>query len=187
MIPTRMSCRVISSRQTEIGWVTTPLIFIAGTVVLIGVLHFGWFANYYRRLFPVGLSPVAINLLWGGWLLLSLFSMWWSFRLKRVALDGETIHISDFLTHEDLPLGEILEVSENRWLKIHPITLEFAGATAWGHAVHFMPKIRFLVPGWVSHPIVAELRDRVRWTRLNQRVGDKLQQDALALPREAEP
>jgi len=182
-----MSYRVISSRQTEIGWVTTPVIFIVGTALLIGVFHFGWFPAYYRRLFPTGLSPVGVDLVWGGWLLLSLFSLWWSLRLKRVAVDGETIRLSDFLTEASLPLGEILDVSENRWLKIHPVTIEFAGATPWGHAVHFMPKIRFLVPSFVSYPIAGELRDMVRWARLNQRVSDKLQQDSMGLPREMEP
>ena len=57
-----MSYRVISSRQTEIGWVTAPLIFMAGTALLIGVFHFGWFAAYYCELFPAGLSPVGVNL-----------------------------------------------------------------------------------------------------------------------------
>ncbi len=182
-----MSYRIISSRQTEIGWVTAPLIFMAGTVLLIGVLYFGWFPVCFRRLFPAGLSPVGVNLVWGGWLLFNLFSLWWSFRLKRVAVDGETIHISDFLTRENLPLGEILDVRENRWLKSHPVTIEFAGATLWGHSVHFMPKIRFLVPGWVSHPIVGELRDMVRWAKIGQRVSDKLQQDAMGLPQRNEP
>lgn len=184
MMATRMSYRVISSRQTEIGWVSAPLIFMAGTALLGGIFYFGWFPATYRRLFPAGLSPVGVNLVWGGWLLLSLFSLWWSFRLKRVAVDGETIRLSDFPT---LPLGEILDVSENRWLKIHPVTIEFADATPWGHSVHFMPKIRFLVPSLVSHPIVAELRDMVRWARLNQRISDKLQRDAMGLPRGSEP
>jgi hypothetical protein len=102
-------------------------------------------------------------------------------------VDGEAIHLSDFLTEATLPLDEVLDVSENRWLKIHPVTIEFAGATPWGHSVHFMPKIRFLVPSVVSHPIVAELRDMVRWARLNQRVSDRLRQDVLGLPRETEP
>jgi hypothetical protein len=177
-----MSYRVISSRQTELSWIIGPLFFIVATALLIGTLYFGWFAAYYRRVFPDGLSPVAANLFWGVWLLFCVLSLWWNYGLKRIAVDGESIYISDFLQHTKLPLGEILGVSENRWFKTHPVTIEFAGATPWGHHVKFIPKARFLVPNWVSHPIVGELRDMASWAKRSQRVSDKLQQDSLALP-----
>ena len=181
----RMSYRIISSRQTEFGWVTGPLFFVAGTVLLIGIFYFGWFADYYRRLFIVPISPVQLNLLWGGWLLACVFSLWWNFRLKRVAVDGESIYVSDFFQQMKRPIGDVLGVTENRWLKIHPVTIEFAGETPWGHYVRFMPKVRFLVPSFVSHPIVGELRDMVSWAKLNERVSAKLQQEAVpALERE---
>lgn len=180
-----MSYRVISSRQTEFGWVTGPLFFIAGTVLLIGIFYFGWFADYYRRLFIVPISPVQLNLLWGAWLLACVFSLWWNFRLKRVVVDGESIYVSDFFQQMKRPIGDVLGVTENRWLKIHPVTIEFAGETPWGHYVRFMPKIRFLVPSLVSHPIVGELRDMVSWAKLNERVSAKLQQETVpALERE---
>ncbi len=181
-----MSYRVISSRQTEVGWVTTPLCFVAGTILLIGVLHFGWLADYYQTLFPDGLSPVSENLVWGAWLLMGVLSLWWGYRFKRVGLDADSIYLSDFLQQAKLPLHEILSVSENRWIKAHTVTIEFAGATPWGHYVKFMPKIRFLVPGWISHPIVADLRDRVSWAKLDERVAAKLQGDPPALPPEGE-
>ncbi len=181
-----MSYRIISSRQTEAGWVTTPLCFLAGTILLIGVLHFGWLADYFRKLFPAGVSPVGENLAWGAWLLLSVFSLWWSYRFKRVALDDDTIYLSDFLQQAKLPLREILSVRENRWIKAHTVTIEFAGATPWGHYVRFMPKVRFLVPGWISHPVVADLRERVSWARLNERVTAQLRHDPV-LPEEREP
>ena len=173
-----MSYRVISSRQTELGWVTSPLIFLAGTVLLIGVFNFGWFTAYYRTVFPGGLSPVEVNLAWGGWLLFSLFSLWWTYRFKRVAVDGESVYLADFLQRDKLPLREVLDVTENRWVKTHPVTIEFAGATRWGHRVRFIPKRRFLVPNLVSHPSVLELREMVRWAKLNDRVTAKLQQDS---------
>jgi len=182
-----MSYRVISSRQTELSWIIGPLFFIVATALLIGTLHFGWFATYYRRVFPEGLSPVAANPFWGAWLLFCVLSLWWNYGLKRIAVDGESIYISDVLQRAKLPLGDILGVSENRWFKTHPVTIEFAGATPWGHYVRFIPKARFLVPGWVSHPIVGELRDMASWAKRSQRVSDKLQQDSLALPPEAEP
>jgi hypothetical protein len=184
----RMSYREISSRQTEFGWVIGPLLCVVGTVLFIGIFYFGWFAEYYQRVLPTPLSPVALNLFWGGWLLACLFSLWWNIRLKRVAVDGESIYVSDFLQQMKRPLDDVLGVTENRWLKIHPVTIEFAGETPWGHYVRFMPKVRFLVPSFVSHPIVGELRDMVSWAKLNERVSAKLQQDAApSLEPEREP
>lgn len=86
-----------------------------------------------------------------------------------------------------MPLSDILAVSENRWIDLHPITIEFASSTPWGHFIKFMPKIRFLVPQWFSHPIVAELRDMVYWAKAGQRVTDKLQQEANTFPLSAAP
>jgi hypothetical protein len=181
-----MSYRIISSRQTEAGWVTTPLCFVAGTILLVGVLHFGWLADYYQTLIPDGISPVTENLVWGAWLLMGVLSLWWSYRFKRVALDDEAIYVSDFLQRAKLPLREILSVRENRWIKAHTITIEFAGATPWGHHVKFMPKIRLLVPRLISHPVVADIRERVSWAKLNERVAVQLQHDPSAMPPESE-
>ena len=101
-----MSYRVISSRQTELSWIIGPLFFIVGTVLLIGTLYFGWFARLLSPSpFPDGLSAVATNLFWGAWLLFCVFSLWWNFGLKRVAVDGESIYISDFLQRAKLPLA----------------------------------------------------------------------------------
>ncbi len=181
-----MSYRLISSRQTQAGWVMGPVLFVVGSAFFAGMFCLGWFEVIYHGMFRNGLSPVAMNLFWGAWFLLWLLSLWWNYRLKRVAVDGDSIYVSDFLQSVKLPLSDILGVTENRWIKTHPVTIEFAGATPWGHYVRFMPKIRFLVPQWVSHPIVAELRDMVRWAKAGQRVSDRLQQDSLALPPEPE-
>jgi hypothetical protein len=174
-----MSYRVISSRQTQAGWVVGPVLLVVGTVFFAGMFHLGWFPGIYRNMFPHELSPVFVNLFWGVWFLLWFLSLWWSFRLKRIAVDGDSIYVSDFLRSVKLPLSGILAITENRSIKAHPVTIEFAGATPWGHYVKFMPKIRFLVPHWISHPIVAELRDMVYWAKAGERMSDKLQQDSL--------
>jgi hypothetical protein len=49
-----MSYRVISSRQTELSWIISPLFFVVGPILLVGTLYFGWFAVYYRIAFPHG-------------------------------------------------------------------------------------------------------------------------------------
>jgi hypothetical protein len=174
-----MSYRVISSAQTWAMKFVGPAGFILGAAFFAGMFYFGLFAELYRAMFEGGLSPALIDLFWGMWCLGTLFTAWWGYRLKRVAVDGDSIYISDYFQEAKLPLSDILKVSENRWIQLHPITVEFAGRTPWGHYIKFMPKIRIFVPQWFSHPIVPELRDMVYWARADQRVTDKLQQDSL--------
>jgi hypothetical protein len=88
-------------------------------------------------------------------------------RLKRVQLDGGTLLVSDYRTTIRVPAGDIEEVTENRWISMHPVTLHFRRPTEFGSEVVFMPKVRPF--GFVSsHPVVAELR------ALAQGRGDRL-------------
>jgi hypothetical protein len=176
-----MSYRVISSAQTLSVKLSGPLVFVLGAGFVGAMVYFGAFPQIYRALFRGGLSPVALDVFWGMWCLGTLFACWWGYRLKRVAVDGDSIYLSDYFQEVELPLSDILAVTENRWIDLHPVTIEFASETPWGHYIKFMPKVRILVPQWFSHPIVAELRDMVYWARASQRVAGKLQMDA-ALP-----
>jgi hypothetical protein len=181
-----MSYRVISSGQTFMVKLLGPVIFGIGALFFAGMFYLGLFPDLYRAMFHGGLPPALINLFWGMWCLGALFSLWWGYRLKRVAVDGESIYISDYVTQDKLPLSDILEVTENRWIDLHPITIEFASRTRWGHFIKFMPKVRVFVPKWFSHPIVAELRDMVYWAKAGQRMSDKLEHESLTLSPEPE-
>ena len=173
-----MSYRVISSGQTlAVKWLG-PATFLFGAAFFAGMFYLGLFAGLYRQMFHGGLSPAIMNFFWGMWSLGTLFALWWGYRLKRVAVDGDLIYISDYFREVKLPLSDILEITENRWIDLHPITIEFASSTPWGHYVRFMPKVRILVPQWFSHPIVAELRDMVYWAKAGHRMTDELQRDA---------
>ena len=176
-----MSVRVISSSQTWPRWVLGPVLFVASTIAAAGKLYLGWFPAYDRQLFAHGLPPAAVSLFWGIWFLFWLLSLWWTLRLKRVAIDRDWIYVSDFRQSVKLPLSDILGIRENAWIKSHPVTIEFAAATPWGHYVRFMPKIRLLL-GWTPNPMVAELRDMVNRAKANQRMTGKLQQEAYTTP-----
>jgi hypothetical protein len=99
------------------------------------------------------------------------YSLWWSFILKRVAVAGDSIYISDYSREVRVPLSAITEVTENRWLKLHPVSIAFDRETPWGSSIKFMPKMRFLAFGWVSHPVVAELRDLAFTARAGGKPG----------------
>jgi len=81
--------------------------------------------------------------------------------LKKVQLEGDALIVSNYLRETRVPLSEIQEVTENRWINIRPVTIRFRSDTEFGASITFMPKVRpFLFLR--SHPIVAELRELAR-------------------------
>ncbi len=78
-------------------------------------------------------------------------------RLKRVWVEGPWLHVSNYVREERIPLASITSVTENRWVNIRPVTVEFRTPTGFGHRIVFMPEVRWLL-FWRPHPIAAELR-----------------------------
>ncbi len=89
---------------------------------------------------------------------------WFCVRLKRVELDNAALYISNFAREIRVPLQDIEDVTENRWVNIHPVTVHFYRETEFGSSIVFMPEMRWFA-FFRSHPIVAELRDAVRRAR----------------------
>ena len=87
----------------------------------------------------------------------SAFIWWAGVRLKRVRMDARALHISNYSTEIVVPLANVAEVTENRWLNTHPVTIRFHSDTEFGSQVTFMPKIRWFA-FWSSHPVVEEIR-----------------------------
>jgi hypothetical protein len=85
---------------------------------------------------------------------------WFCIRLKQVRIDDEALYISNYLKEVRVPLRDIAEVTENRWVNIHPVTIAFQSDTEFGRSILFMPQIRWF--GWSSHPVVGELREAAR-------------------------
>ena len=59
-----------------------------------------------------------------------------------------------------MPLRDVSEVRENRWVNIRPVTITFHHDTEFGRSIVFMPTMKLLLP-FTSHPVVAELRAAV--------------------------
>lgn len=88
--------------------------------------------------------------------------IWWScIRLKRVRMDDRALYISNYSTEISVPLVNVAQVSENRWVNIHPVTIQFHAVTEFGSQVVFMPKTRWFA-FWSSHPVVEEIRAAVQ-------------------------
>ena len=90
------------------------------------------------------------------WITGTSFILWLAIRLKRVRLDARNLYVSKGLREIAVPLEEISQVTEIRWINAHPITIHFKNATACGTNIMFMPTRRLAL--WSAHPIVAELK-----------------------------
>jgi hypothetical protein len=90
------------------------------------------------------------------WIFGSLLLWWACAPLKKVRIVGRELCMSNYLKEICIPAEQIVEVTENRWVNIHPVTIRFRDDTPFGRTVRFMPKTQLL--GFLSHPIVKELR-----------------------------
>jgi hypothetical protein len=105
-------------------------------------------------------APLPPEMKWGflgATLMGTMIIWWWCIRLKRVSLSGDSLVISNYVREITVPLHELRDVTENRWVNIHPVTLHFRSDTDFGQSVMFMPKARWFA-FFSSHPIVGELR-----------------------------
>jgi hypothetical protein len=100
----------------------------------------------------------------GATVLGGLFLYWGCMRLKRVDLDEDSLYISNYLREVRIPLRDIEEVTENRWINIRPVTVEFRRDTEFGSRITFMPKTRWW-GFWLAHPVLGELEAAARRSR----------------------
>jgi hypothetical protein len=147
----------ISSMQTFIMKVIFPVVWITafgfGTLML-------WLDAMHDK---VG-APPPDEMKWQFlliWIIGTTFISWLSLPLKQVRVDSTNLYISNYLKEVSTPLKNISDVTENRWINIHPVTIHFRNPTEFGHKITFMPTVRFFAL-WSSHPIVEELK---RWAR----------------------
>src|SRR5437867_3558726 len=102
---------------------------------------------------PPAVKWVFLGVWFGGSALI-----WWTcVRVKRVRVDAAYLYVSNFRTEVRIPLAALVRISENPWLNPNLVTLEFRMPTAFGQRIDFMPKARWFVSPWTSHPAVAEL------------------------------
>ena len=80
--------------------------------------------------------------------------------LKRVRLgdDGQTLLVSNYFQEWEVPAGLITDVTQNRWLKLRPITIHLRFDPGCGTRVAFMPPLRINFLFWREDPEVEELR-----------------------------
>lgn len=93
----------------------------------------------------------------GAWIIGTGFILWACTGLKRVRADSDNLYVSNYFREISVPLVMITDVTENRWVSIHPVMVHFRSVTTFGQKITFMPRIDFFGL-WRSHPVVAELK-----------------------------
>jgi Na+/melibiose symporter-like transporter len=77
--------------------------------------------------------------------LIVIFMLWLAGGLKRVRFDERSLYVSNYLDEFVVPLDMITEVTENRWLSHHPVTVYFREPMDFGDSITFSPKRRSIV------------------------------------------
>ena len=155
--------RAISSALTFIYKVIFPPVWIGG-FALATIFLFAGGGTGFR---DTAGNPLPPQMKWyfllgtvAGGALLYRFCV----RLKRVELDDAALYVSNYAREIRVPLRDIEDVTENRWINIHPVTVHFFRETEFGTSIVFMPEVRWFA-FFSSHPIVAELREAARRAR----------------------
>lgn len=150
--------RTISSRLTQLYKVIFPTIWIGGFALGTALMFIpakyrgapGTVGEFHDEKWQfLAMTLVGALVLWRTCM-----------PLKRVELDQHSLYISNFQKEIVVPLAEVVEVKENRWIDPRPVTIRFRSHTDFGQSITFMPEtVWFLF--FSPHPIVQELRSAV--------------------------
>ena len=145
--------KTISSAQTFLMKYVFPVVWIAGFGAGTLGLWFGSMRDSHGALPPPEMKWQFLAV----WIAGSTFILWSCAGLKKVRLDSAQLYVSNFRKEISIPFGNLVNVTENRWINIHPVTIHLRVPTAFGQKITFMPPARFF-GFWSSHPVVAELK-----------------------------
>lgn len=148
--------RTLSSAQTLLLKAVLPPVWILG----FGAAVLGIWSGRVRLEGPTESLSLMRWLFLFMWAFGAGFIYWAGARLKRVQLDGATLLVSNYRDTIRIPLRDIAEITENRWLSLHPVTLHLRRPSEFGQEIVFMPRVRPFGL-WFSHPVVGELRDLI--------------------------
>lgn len=95
------------------------------------------------------------------WIMGIAFLYWTCMRLKAVSVDDDFLYVSNYIKEISIPLSNIHDVTENRWINVHPVTIHLKSPSEFGDKIVFMPKVR-IFSFFSSHPVVAELKELAR-------------------------
>jgi len=82
-------------------------------------------------------------------------------RLKKVYIEDGELVISNYLKTIRVPLREMQEVKENRFISPRHAWIHLKNESPFGDKIMFMPPLRFLL--LFAHPMVEELQKMIMY------------------------
>ena len=106
--------RELSSKQTFFLKIILPILFAAMLMtVFAGIV----FSSKKDEILPLIIIFPLIGLF-------GIFSMYFTvMRYKKVAVDDDFLYISNYRNEIKVPLSNISEVTETKWIRTRPITI----------------------------------------------------------------
>lgn len=79
-------------------------------------------------------------------------------KYKKVAVDDRFLYVSNYRKEITIPLSNIGDVTEVKWVRTRPITIHLKTDSEFGRKIIFTPKWKGF-SAFASNPIVAELKE----------------------------
>ena len=90
-----------------------------------------------------------------------IFLWWCCMRLKKVYIEKDELVISNYFKTIRVPLKEVQDVKENRFISPRHAWIYFKTESEFGDKIMFMPPLRFLL--LFAHPTVEELQKMIMY------------------------
>ena len=82
-------------------------------------------------------------------------------RYKKVSIDDEFLYVSNYRKEIKIPLSDISDVTEIKWIRTRPITIHLKTDSEFGRKIVFTPKMNgFRI--FADNPIIAELKESAK-------------------------
>lgn len=138
---------------------SSPLSFFYKFVFLF--LWFGGFGYGVRNVIFSGIYDTRWLQYSGVWLVVSVFIFFTTGSIKKVAIDGDFLWVSNFIKADKIPLSDISAVDGSTFLSPRLVWFTLKEKSIFGKRITFLPKHR-MSSGFGKHPIVHELIDELK-------------------------
>lgn len=139
--------REISSKQTFFLKIILPASLAAIALAALLMLFFGT----ARENLPLLVFPLIF-------FALALPAMFLTvMRYKKVLIDDAFLYVSNYRREIAIPVSEIENVTETKWIRTRPVTIHLKNDSEFGRKIVFTPKLdAFRV--FADNPLVGELK-----------------------------
>jgi hypothetical protein len=147
-----VTSRRLSSWTTDLVKFVYPLLWFGGI---------GWVVLRLSRQPLTGEHVRFVGIWLGG----TVFLLWLGRRYRRVDGRPDGLVVGDGRAEVFVPWREIERVTQNRWVKLRPVTLHLRGGTELGDRIAFIPAGARRLAFWNEDDVVRELRERAGLAR----------------------